>query len=311
MKSYRPPEIANAVRELASTEYGEGSGAEYLRTKDAANIQLRLRGSLNAHLVGSDELEVDIMDSMAFLLGDGYRVQEISSTSALPSTSLSSSASKTSSARRRRGFVFATNEQIKKLANHGWLTLMDSTHKTNKWDWRLFTLYVRDNVGSWCVGGHFFVDSEDSDIVTEALKIIRRFSPDWCPRYFLPDQSAVEANAVKKVFRGLEAGEMECTIMLCIVHVMRTWMSKIYGDDARKKMILAMHRRTKVGIYAKRLVSPLHRSKNISRSSTRIILRSGPCGPVNIRRFSSKSLPPTQWSHITLSSNRPPLSHMA
>jgi len=28
---------------------------------------------------------------------------------------------------------------------------------------------------------------------------------------------------------------------------MRTWMSKIYGDDARSKMILAMHRRTRSG----------------------------------------------------------------
>ena len=40
---------------------------------------------------------------------------------------------------------------------------------------------------------------------------------------------------------------MECSVVLCTVHVMRTWMSKIYGDDARSKMVLAMHRRTRAG----------------------------------------------------------------
>jgi len=91
------------------------------------------------------------------------------------------------------------------------------------------------------------VDGEDSAIVTNALKIVRRFAPNWSPRYILPDQSAVEANAINKVFRGLEAGEMECSVILCTVHVMRTWMSKIYDDAARNKMILAMHRRTRAG----------------------------------------------------------------
>jgi len=40
---------------------------------------------------------------------------------------------------------------------------------------------------------------------------------------------------------------MECSVVLCTAHVMRTCMSKIYGDDARSKMVLAMHRRTKAG----------------------------------------------------------------
>ena len=30
------------------------------------------------------------------------------------------------------GFCFANLEQLENLARHGWLTLIDSTHKTNK-----------------------------------------------------------------------------------------------------------------------------------------------------------------------------------
>jgi hypothetical protein len=243
-KSYRPAEIATAVREFAAAELGVGSGVEYLRTKDVANIQQVLRGPMNAHLIGNEDLETDMTEAINFLLEDGYRVQEIASTTVKSSSSSSSSSS---SARRKRGFVFATLDQLKKLTKHGWLTLMDSTHKTNKWDWRLFTLYIRDDVGSWCVGGHFFVDGEDSAIVIAALKIMRHFAQAWSPRYFLPDQSAVEANAINTVFRGLDAGEMECSVVLCTVHVMRAWMSKIYGEDVRSKMVLAMHRRTRPG----------------------------------------------------------------
>jgi len=97
------------------------------------------------------------------------------------------------------------------------------------------------------VGAHFFVSGEDSPIVIEALKRVRLFAPRWAARYMLPDQSAIEANAIKKVFPGLSAGESECDVILCTVHVMRTWMSKIYVPKVRSKMILAMHKRTQSG----------------------------------------------------------------
>ena len=61
------------------------------------------------------------------------------------------------------------------------------------------------------------------------------------------DQSATEANSIKQVFPGLHGGEQECDIILCTVHVMRTWMAKIYDTKARETMILAMHKKTKIG----------------------------------------------------------------
>jgi hypothetical protein len=149
--------------------------------------------------------------------------------------------------RSSHGFAFARPNQLEKLRRFGWLTLIDSTHKTNKYDWRLFTLYVRDNHSSWDVGAHFFVSNEDSDTVAEALKIIRRFVCSWEPRYFLSDQSNVEANGIAIAFPGLLKGEQECEVIFCTVHVMRTWMTKIYETKVRRKMIHALHKITKIG----------------------------------------------------------------
>ncbi|CAB4399408.1 unnamed protein product [Rhizophagus irregularis] len=95
-------------------------------------------------------------------------------------------------------------DHIKNLEQHGWLTLIDSTHKTNKYDCRLFTLYIRNYYGCWDVGAHFFVSNENSDTVAEGLKIIRRFARRWNPRYFLSDQSNIESNSIKMAFPGLK-----------------------------------------------------------------------------------------------------------
>ncbi|RHZ85314.1 hypothetical protein Glove_67g30 [Diversispora epigaea] len=122
-----------------------------------------------------------------------------------------------------------------------------STHKTNKHDWRLFTLYIRDSYNCWDVGAHFFVSNEDSDTIAEALKIIRNICKNWIPGYVLMDQSNIEANSIKKVFPGLKAGENECRIILCTVHIVRTWIAKIYEKKTREIMIGAMHKRTKIG----------------------------------------------------------------
>jgi hypothetical protein len=145
------------------------------------------------------------------------------------------------------GFVFVHPNHIKNLEQYGWLTLIDSTHKTNRYDCRLFTLYVHNYYGCWDVGAHFFVSNENSDTVVEGLKIIRQFARYWNPRYFLSDQSNIESNSIKMAFSGLQNGEQECDVIFCTVHIMRTWMSKIYDKKTWQKMILAMHKKTRIG----------------------------------------------------------------
>ncbi|GES94764.1 calcium-responsive transcription factor-like [Rhizophagus clarus] len=81
--------------------------------------------------------------------------------------------------------------------------ILNSTHKTNKYDCRLFTLYVCNNYGCWDVEAHFFVSNENSDTVAEGLKAIKQFARCWNPRYFLSDQSNIESHSIKIVLKWL------------------------------------------------------------------------------------------------------------
>lgn len=74
----------------------------------------------------------------------------------------------------------------------GHLTLMDSTHSTNQLKWKLFTLMIRDEYGSWIPGAHMLADAEDGDIIGEFLRLIKRWSRAWRLRYMITDDSAAE-----------------------------------------------------------------------------------------------------------------------
>ena len=176
-----------------------------LRWREVANIKYKIRGSLDVHLISNPKRESDIWDAISFLNEQGYLVEfyEISYLSTY-------------------SFIFIHPNQLKNLEQHGWLTLIDSIHKTNKYDYRLFTLYIHNYYGCWDVRAHFFVSNEDSVTIMQGLKIIRRFAHYWIPRYFLSDQSNVESNSIKMAFPDLKNGKQECNIFFCMVHVMRT-----------------------------------------------------------------------------------------
>ncbi|GET03357.1 hypothetical protein GLOIN_2v1775727 [Rhizophagus clarus] len=220
----------NVVQEYATLELGLGECVRELRWKEVANIKYKVHGPTEAHLIGNVDLRLDISESISFLTEQGYRVKNYR----VPQ-------------RSTKGIVFAHLEQLKKLECHRWLTLMNSTYKTNWYDWRLFTLYVCDTYGCWNVDAHFFISSEDADTVAEALTIIHNKCCRWSPRYILSDQSNIEAKSVTKSFSGMAAGEQECQVLLCVVHIMRTWMQKIHKKKPRDIMIAAMHKRTKIG----------------------------------------------------------------
>ncbi len=231
VKNYPPLAITSAIKEYA-TKLGLGASVQELRRKEVANIKYKVRGLLEVHLMCDFDLKSDISKSMSFLIEKGYHIE-----------SYYVSYQSTKSA---KGIVFAHPKQLEKLQRYGWLTLIDSTHKTNKYDWRLFTLYVRDTYGCWDVGVHFFVSNKDCNTVSEALKIIRNYCC-WLPRYILSDQSSIEAKGIKMAFPGISAGEQECEIIFCVIHVMRTWMTKIYEKKTRNIMNAAMHKKTRIG----------------------------------------------------------------
>ncbi|PKK59594.1 hypothetical protein RhiirC2_794627 [Rhizophagus irregularis] len=189
-KNYSASTITSAVKKYATLELGLGEPVRELKRKEVANIKYKVRGLAETYLIGNLNLKLDISDSISYLTEQG-------------------------------GIVFAHPKQLKKLEYHGWLTLIDSTHKTNR--------------------------SEDADTVAEALIIICNKYCHWSPRYILSDLSNIEAKSIKKTFPGMAAGEQECQVILCIVHVMRTWMQKIHEKKSRDIMIVAMHKRTKIG----------------------------------------------------------------
>jgi hypothetical protein len=199
-----------------------------LKRKEVTNIKYKVRGPIEVHLIGNSDLKLDISQSVLYLKDQRYQVE----TYRVPQ-------------RFTKGIVFAHLKQLEKLENYRWLTLIDSTYKTNRYNWHLFTLYVCDTYGYWNISMHFFVSSEDSDTVAEALKKIRSYC-HWSSCYILSDQSSVEFKSIKIVFPG-DAGEQECEVLLYIVYVMWTWMLKIYEKKTHDVMIAAMHKRTKIG----------------------------------------------------------------
>ncbi len=130
VKNYSPPVITAAIKEYATTKLDLGTSVQELSRKEVTNIKYKVCGPMEAHLIGDSDLKTDISQSIFYLIEKGYRVEDYSI-----------------SHRSTKGIVFAHPKQLEKLQRHGWLTLIDSTHKTNRYDWRLFTLYIRDTYG--------------------------------------------------------------------------------------------------------------------------------------------------------------------
>ncbi|CAB4404593.1 unnamed protein product [Rhizophagus irregularis] len=162
IKNYTSPAIASAVREYATKKLSLGTSVSELKRQEVANIKYKIRGPMEKIFIGDSNLMLDISQCMSYLIIEKeYKVERYSTHQSF------------------KGIVFAHSEQIKKLEQYGWLTLIDSTHKTNRYDWHLFTLYIRDTYGCWDVGVHFFVSNESCETVSQALKIIRDNYCHW------------------------------------------------------------------------------------------------------------------------------------
>jgi len=117
VKNYLPPAITSAVKEYATTTLGLGASVNELKRKEVANIKYKVRRPTESHLIGDSNLISDSSHSVSYLIEKGYRVETFSV-----------------SHQSTKGIVFVHPEQLKKLQRHEWLTLIDSTHKTNRYD---------------------------------------------------------------------------------------------------------------------------------------------------------------------------------
>ena len=71
---------------------------------------------------------------------------------------------------------------------------MDATYKTTKYSIPLFFLCLKTNVNYTVVA----LQTENSDHIFEALSIIKFWTPNWDPKYFITDYSDTEMSAINK-----------------------------------------------------------------------------------------------------------------
>ena len=74
IKNYRPPEITSAVKEYATEKLNLGESVKELRRKEVTNIKYKVRGSLDAHLIGSSKQRLDIKESISYLEKKEYLI---------------------------------------------------------------------------------------------------------------------------------------------------------------------------------------------------------------------------------------------
>lgn len=77
-------------------------------------------------------------------------------------------------------------EMLTKYGNT--MSLIDATYKTTLYDVPLFFIAVRTNAG-YVVAAEFIVQSEASQYIEEAINIVKKWNPEWNPKYFMCDYS--------------------------------------------------------------------------------------------------------------------------
>ena len=222
--------------------YLETCGGKHLAGKLGYNVAREyLKANQSQRRLGAKEDWQDQVDSaMHYLQGqEGWKYQQISAVRQLDEEV-------------SNGLVFACEDRIQTLCRRGYLTLLDSTHCTNKLGWFLFTLVVRDEQGSYIPCAHFLSSHEDGDIISAALKVIREWTggpAGWKLHYILTDDSAAEQRGVRLAF-----GDIQDTVrhLLCTKHSGATIDRNLAGKakaTARAHMYTAMYvRKTRPGV---------------------------------------------------------------
>lgn len=76
---------------------------------------------------------------------------------------------------------------------------MDVTYKTTKYALPLYFIVVKTNV-NYIVVALFIIQNEDSNSITEALKILKVWNSNWTPQHWMTDFCQAEINAIHDVF---------------------------------------------------------------------------------------------------------------
>ena len=147
--------------------------------------------------------------------------------------------------------VFASHEGIQALKAFGQIAVMDSTHKTNRHKWPLFTILVRDHVGSWIPCAFFISQYQNATVIEACLRVIISWCDyQWPLRYMLTDDDAAEQLAVKNAFGVFHDQQPVVISLLCQKHSLETLKKKLlpHSTEAFGHMCAALFgRRTRGG----------------------------------------------------------------
>ena len=200
-KGYSPAAVIGSLRgtgdSIAQSRLASAGGA-YLSRQDAINNAASWR------LANPNTLFVsrDAKDNVTLQVLEAF--EQLSELKWVSSPIQAISLDKT----KGRGIVFAQPARLDLLARFGYLSLIDSTHKTNQLEWKLFTLMIRDQYGSWRPVAHGLLSHEFGELIAELLLVLKRWT-NWKLRYILSDDSGAEQRAFRLAFPGLAAGETE------------------------------------------------------------------------------------------------------
>lgn len=113
-------------------------------------------------------------------------------------------------------FVHQTEHQMKILEKYGKFILIDATYKTSKYALPLFLVVVRTNV-NYVPVGQFIVESENTDNISEAIRMLKQWNKEWNPEAFMMDYSDIEYQAIHQEFPLAKK-------YLCIFHIEQSWL---------------------------------------------------------------------------------------
>nr|XP_018672308.1 uncharacterized protein LOC104265996 isoform X2 [Ciona intestinalis] len=100
-------------------------------------------------------------------------------------------------------FIYQTAWQKRLLLRYGQdICLLDATYKTSKYALPLFFLCIKTNV-NYQVVACFVTQNERQSDITEALEMIKIWTPEWNPKFFMTDKCEAEINAVEATFQEM------------------------------------------------------------------------------------------------------------
>jgi hypothetical protein len=200
-KGYHPATIIGSLTRAGRPEVRArlaAAGGTYLTRQDVINAGLAWRlanpNKLWVQHSAKDDVNIQGLEALETLASLKWLACQISALS-LDKT-------------EGRGIVFADPARLSLLTTHGHLSLIDSTHKTNQLEWKLFTLMARDQYSSWHPLAHGLLSHEFGELIAEFLLAIKQWCT-WPLRYVLSDDSGAEQRAFRLAFPGLIGGETE------------------------------------------------------------------------------------------------------